>query len=460
MTAAAPQPIKIMPLGASNTYGMYQDATSPGGYRGPLQYMLQAQGVSYDFVGLDKDGAIGDADHNGHSGKPIDWFINPVNEGFWDQTGVFSHWIDSGGKPAVHYFIEQADLQSTDVILLLAGTNDVRLGDSAEKMLSEMDQLLSLIINHPANPQVHVMTLQPIGGDWWEDNDPTRTNNDTIRIFNEGLETLVSKYADLGVTLVSDDATRGDLSTDGVHLTEAGYRDMASAWYYSLMATDTLIFNEHRPELTVSSARDGAAWAAEVTGSKRADKLFGGADRHDKLDGREGADTMTGRTGDDTYVVDNRRDVVVEQAGEGVDTILTSLNNFSLAHNVENLTFTGTDSSSLAGNDLANVLRGGAGADTLDGGAGADVYWGGAGADTFVLRRNEAAGDCLNMEVGDQLRLVGFGRGAVMVEVGAPATGTTASASGNWCISYNGGVEVIQITGQTNLTEGTDYIFV
>ena len=42
---------KIMPLGASNTYGMYQDATSPGGYRGPLQYMLQSQGVSYDFVG-------------------------------------------------------------------------------------------------------------------------------------------------------------------------------------------------------------------------------------------------------------------------------------------------------------------------------------------------------------------------------------------------------------------------
>ena len=33
---------KIMALGASNTYGMYEDATSPGGYRGPLQYMLQS----------------------------------------------------------------------------------------------------------------------------------------------------------------------------------------------------------------------------------------------------------------------------------------------------------------------------------------------------------------------------------------------------------------------------------
>lgn len=33
---------KIMPLGASNTYGMYQDPMSPGGYRGPLYDLLTA----------------------------------------------------------------------------------------------------------------------------------------------------------------------------------------------------------------------------------------------------------------------------------------------------------------------------------------------------------------------------------------------------------------------------------
>ena len=52
---------KIMPLGASNTYGMYQDPTSPGGYRGPLHKLLADQGASFDFVGLDKGGVIADA---------------------------------------------------------------------------------------------------------------------------------------------------------------------------------------------------------------------------------------------------------------------------------------------------------------------------------------------------------------------------------------------------------------
>ncbi len=82
---------QIMPVGASNTYGMYEDVTSPGGYRGPLLYMLQAQGVSYDFVGLDRDGAIPNAEHNGHSGKTIDWYTSPKNEGIYDRDSALSH---------------------------------------------------------------------------------------------------------------------------------------------------------------------------------------------------------------------------------------------------------------------------------------------------------------------------------------------------------------------------------
>jgi Ca2+-binding RTX toxin-like protein len=165
---------------------------------------------------------------------------------------------------------------------------------------------------------------------------------------------------------------------------------------------------------------------------------------------------MSGRGGDDTYVVDNARDVVVEEANGGIDTILTTLSTYSLGSNVENLTFTGTGRSSLTGNALDNVLKGGTGADVLNGGAGADQLFGGAGADTFVLRKGEAAGDRVaDFEAGDQLRLEGYGRGAVLMENRA-----TTSVVDDWVISYNGGVEVIQISGRITMTEGTDFLFV
>jgi Ca2+-binding RTX toxin-like protein len=92
------------------------------------------------------------------------------------------------------------------------------------------------------------------------------------------------------------------------------------------------------------------------------------------------------------YVVDNTSDVVTEVAGEGTDTIRSSVTLASLAANVENLTLLGSASLSATGNALDNVLignaagnvmTGNAGNDTLDGASGADTLIGGTGADTY-----------------------------------------------------------------------------
>lgn len=107
------------------------------------------------------------------------------------------------------------------------------------------------------------------------------------------------------------------------------------------------------------------------------------------LDGAAGADMMVGGAGDDTYIVDNAADVVVENLNEGVDIVLSSVSH-GLLTNVENLTLTGTDDINGTGNELDNALIGNSGNNRIDGGLGADAMAGGAGNDTYVV---DDAGD-------------------------------------------------------------------
>ncbi len=127
----------------------------------------------------------------------------------------------------------------------------------------------------------------------------------------------------------------------------------------------------------------GNALANSITGGAGNDTLIGG-DGNDVLNGGAGADTMIGGTGNDTYTVDNAGDVVIENAGEGTDTVKTSLAAYTLTANVENLTGTATTGQTLTGNAIANTITGGAGNDTLIGGDGDDVLNSGKGADTMI----------------------------------------------------------------------------
>jgi len=131
-----------------------------------------------------------------------------------------------------------------------------------------------------------------------------------------------------------------------------------------------------------------------LTGNSGANILSGGVG-NDTLNGGAGADQMSGGAGDDLYVRDNTGDVVTENAGEGVDTVQSSVT-YTLSANVENLTLTGTNAINgtgnaldnlLTGNSAANRLTAGAGNDTLNGGSGADTMLGGTGDDTYVVER-------------------------------------------------------------------------
>ncbi|WP_246622694.1 M10 family metallopeptidase, partial [Rhizobium laguerreae] len=129
----------------------------------------------------------------------------------------------------------------------------------------------------------------------------------------------------------------------------------------------------------VGNEADNTLW-----GNAGNDSLTGDSG-NDTLDGGAGIDKMSGGVGDDVYIVDNANDIVIENANEGTDAVRTAVWNFTLATNIENLTYTGTGTFAGYGNAAANVITGATGFDQLDGKAGADTLIGGAGDDTYTV---------------------------------------------------------------------------
>jgi Ca2+-binding RTX toxin-like protein len=147
----------------------------------------------------------------------------------------------------------------------------------------------------------------------------------------------------------------------------------------------------------------GNVLANRITGNGAANSLSGAAG-NDTLSGLGGVDTLAGGAGNDNYIA-SAGDVIVEKAGEGTDTVSSTIN-WTLAAEVENLTLAGAGNVGGIGNASANVLRGNTGnnrlqgldgRDTLFGGGGNDTLNGGAGADAFVFDSALSAGTNLDL---------------------------------------------------------------
>ena len=123
------------------------------------------------------------------------------------------------------------------------------------------------------------------------------------------------------------------------------------------------------------------------------------------LDGGAGTDRLVGGLGNDTYLVDSNRDVVVEKAGEGKDTVQSTATH-SLTDNVENLALLGTANINGTGNALGNLITGNSGNNLLKGLDGYDTLIGGAGNDTFI---GGAGNDTLTGGAGNDQFLFGSG---------------------------------------------------
>jgi Ca2+-binding RTX toxin-like protein len=139
--------------------------------------------------------------------------------------------------------------------------------------------------------------------------------------------------------------------------------------------SDTVVVDaDYMLAANFENATVAAGTGRKLTGNDVANKLTGGA----------GVDTLIGGKGDDIYVVQNAGDLVTENANEGTDTVIASVN-WTLAATLEHaMASEGNTAVDLTGNDGANKLTGNDGINKLDGGKGNDTLEGGKGADTLV----------------------------------------------------------------------------
>ena len=182
------------------------------------------------------------------------------------------------------------------------------------------------------------------------------------------------------------------------------------------------------------------------TGNTLANVLTGNAGAN-TLDGGTGADTLTGGMGNDVYLVDNVGDQVIENAGEGTDTVQSTVA-FTLSANLENLTLTLSGNVNGTGNSLANSLTGNSGTNVLDGGLGADTMAGGTGNDTYVV---DDASDVVTEAASAGTDLV---QSSVTFALGSNIENLTLTGSSNIDGTGNSLTNVLTGNSGNNLLDG------
>lgn len=220
----AQQPVKIMPMGDSNTRGTMSEP--PGGYRLPLQQLLDSAGIKYDFVGSQTRHSDGmkDPEHEGFGG----WRVRQLLEGREEKSlGLKSLGTD-----------QVMDRYEPDVVLIMAGINDVFRGDKAEKIVTDMRDLLVALFYKKPDVKILLGNLLPVSSARVASGEVKQDFIVQTRRYNEQIPAVVAALKKLNyrIELVDIHSVVNEAElVDDVHPNSKAMSKMGRAWFEALM---------------------------------------------------------------------------------------------------------------------------------------------------------------------------------------------------------------------------------
>ena len=193
--------LRILPLGDSITYG--EGSSDGNGYRLALYDLLHLDN-DLDYIGRVQSGTMVDNDHEGYRGFPIVAIADTVTSEYPEQP---------------------------ELVLLMAGTNDVIQGHNLSTSSAALDKLTNRVINAYPDAVVLVAEITPL----------LEPKREARRLeYNSAIPGVIKRYADDGRHIAVVEMGRVTPhcinATDGIHPNDEGYRLIAYAWYDAILA--------------------------------------------------------------------------------------------------------------------------------------------------------------------------------------------------------------------------------
>jgi len=233
--------LKIHPLGDSITWGYTtaSAADSPGGYREPLyRNLIVNGGPEVEFLGANTSnpGPLLTRDnqtrHDGYPQYTLTEISNnldanaPTGKTRGNNGGF---WLTGGGvRPAIE----------PDIILLLAGTNDIEGGADAALIESRMDAMVAKIFALRPTTKIFLASIPPYPADAAKTATAAEYNRLMVlhtvpKYLSRGFDI---RFVDQYRNFIAGDVVIAALYGDTIHPNEAGYQLMGDTWAAAILS--------------------------------------------------------------------------------------------------------------------------------------------------------------------------------------------------------------------------------